>query len=243
MLLSVNVTPCLSSRASLASPALGALGLMALLLAGSACNYPKPPAAWTGAAPAGAAPAPPPPPPAPPPPPPPPPPPKCEDLAENCAAGADTKLPVGDSGAWFAPPEGWHYARTSSGSIAVNPDGTAMMILAPSPDPSDLAPAVEVMVGQRGVKGLKVDKLKRRLKKPQQTLPAGEGTVDLWEVDKGQQGEALSLGDKGNGTLLVLVGKPSPEHTLLGIGFVVESVAEAEAPKIMQSVQTLRGKP
>ena len=48
---------------------------------------------------------------------------------------------------------------------------------------------------------------------------------------------------RGNGTLLVLVGKPGPERTLFGIGFVVESVAEAEAPKIMQSVQTLRGKP
>jgi hypothetical protein len=53
----------------------------------------------------------------------------------------------------------------------------------------------------------------------------------------------LSLADKGTGTLLVLVGKPAPEHTLFGIGFVVEAVAEAEAPKIMQSVQTLRGKP
>jgi hypothetical protein len=241
MLLCVVVYNSFSSRPPVA-PALGALGLLIGLLAGTACNYPKPPAAWTGAV-APTAVAPPPPPPAPPPPPPPPPPPKCEDLAENCSAGADTKLPIGDSGAWFTPPEGWHYARTAEGSIAVNPDGTAMMILAPSPDPSDIAPAVEAMVGQRGVKGLKVDKLKRRLKKPQQTLAAGEGTVDLWEVDKGQQGEALSLGDKGNGTLLVLVGKPAPEHTLLGIGFVVESVAEAEAPKIMQSVQTLRGKP
>ena len=118
-----------------------------------------------------------------------------------------------------------------------------MMILAPSPDPSDVAPALEIMAGQRGVKGLRVDKLKRRLKKPQQTLPAGDGTVDLWEVDKGQQGESLSLADKGNGTLLVLVGKPGQARTLFGIGFVVESVAEAEAPKIMQSVQTLRGKP
>jgi hypothetical protein len=164
-------------------------------------------------------------------------------LAENCAAGADTKLLVGDSGAWFTPPEGWHYARTSEGSIAVHPDGTAMMILAPSPDPSDMAPAVEAMVSQRGVKGLKVDKLKRRLKKPQVSLAAGEGSVDLWEVDKGQQGEALSLTDKGDGTLLVLVGKPSADHTLIGIGFVTQSVAETEAPKIMQSVQTLRGKP
>jgi hypothetical protein len=118
-----------------------------------------------------------------------------------------------------------------------------MMILAPSPDPSDIAPAVEAMVSQRGVKGLKVDKLKRRLKKPQQSLPAGEGSVDLWEVDKGQQGETLSLADKGDGTLLVLVGKPSADRSLLGIGFVVESVAEAEAPKIMQAVQTLRGNP
>jgi len=226
------------------APTPGALGLIVCLLAGSACNYPKPPAAWTGQAPTAvavvAAPT---APPAPPPPPPPPPPPKCEDLAENCASGPETRLLVGDSGAWFTPPEGWHYARTAEGSLAVNPDGTAMMILAPSPDPSDMAPAIDAMVGQRGVKGLKVDKLKRRLKKPQQTLAAGEGTVDLWEVDKAQQGEALSLAEKGNGTLLVLVGKPAPEHTLFGIGFVVESVAEAEAPKIMQSVQTLRGKP
>jgi hypothetical protein len=125
----------------------------------------------------------------------------------------------------------------------VNPDGTAMILLGPSPDPSDIAPALEQLVSQRGVKGLKIDKLKRRLKKAQQTLPAGEGSVDLWEVDKGQQGESLSLNDKGNGTLLVLVGKPAPDHTLIGFGFVVETVAEAEAPKIMQSVQTLRGKP
>jgi hypothetical protein len=209
-----------------------------------ACNYPKPPAAWTGRTEPAAAP----PPPAAPKPsitaaPPPPPPPKCEDLAENCSAGPETKLLVGDSGAWFTPPQGWHYARATDGSIAVHPDGTAMMVLMPSPDPSDIAPAVEMIVSQRGVKGLKVDKLKRRLKKPQVTLPAGTGSVDLWEVDKSQQGESLSLGDKGNGTLLVLVGKPDPEHSLIGIGFVVESAAEAEAPKVMQAVQTLRGKP
>jgi hypothetical protein len=216
--------------------------MLASLLVG-ACNYPKPPAAWTGQT-ASVAPPPPPPPPAPPaPPPPPPPPPKCEDLAESCTASADTKLFVGESGSWFTPPAGWRYARTAGGSIAVHPEGSAMMILMPSPDPSDIAPAVESMVSERGVKGLKVDKLKRRLKKPQVTLTAGEGSVDLWEIDKAQQGEALSLADKGNGTLLVLVGKPAPDHTLIGIGFVTEAVAEAEAPKIMQAVQTLRGKP
>jgi hypothetical protein len=224
-------------------PSCGLLGLAASLLVATACNYPKPPAAWTGKTEPTAAP-PPPPPPAPvQAAPPPPPPPKCEDLAENCSAGPDTKLLVGDSGAWSTPPEGWHYARAIDGSIAVHPDGTAMMVLMPSPDPSDIAPAVEMIVSQRGVKGLKVEKLKRRLKKPQQTLPAGSGTVDLWEVDKAQQGESLSLGDKGKGTLLVLVGKPDPDHSLIGIGFVVEAVAEAEAPKIMQSVTTLRGKP
>jgi hypothetical protein len=242
MLLCAVVFPRLNLRKPVA-PCLGALGLTVCLLASSACNYPKPPAAWTGAAPPPSVAAAPTTPPPPAPPPPPPPPPKCEDLAENCSAGTDTKLPVGDSGAWFTPPEGWHYARNAEGSIAVHPDGTAMMILMPSPDPNDMAPAVEAMVSQRGVKGLKVDKLKRRLKKPQQSLPAGEGSVDLWEVDKSQQGEALSLGDKGQGTLLVLVGRPAPEHTLIGIGFVTESVAEAEAPKIMQAVQTLRGKP
>jgi hypothetical protein len=242
MLLCAVVFPRLNLRKPIA-PRLGALGLTVCLLASSACNYPKPPAAWGGPAQQPVAAAPPPPPATTAPlPPPPPPPPKCEDLAENCSAGSDTKLLVGDSGAWFTPPEGWHYARNAEGSIAVHPDGTAMMILMPSPDPNDMAPAVEAMVSQRGVKGLKVDKLKRRLKKPQQSLPAGEGSVDLWEVDKAQQGEALSLGDKGEGTLLVLVGKPAPEHTLIGIGFVVESVAETEAPKIMQAVQSLRGK-
>jgi len=175
--------------------------------------------------------------------PPPPPPPKCEALTENCWAGADTRLLVGDNGAWFRPPEGWRYAKTLDGSIAVHPDGTAMMVLAPSPDPADVAPAVEAMITKQGVTGFRPDKLKRRLKKPQQTLPASEGTVDLWEVDKPQQGESLSLGDKGRGTLLVLLGKPVPEQTLIGIGFVVESAAETLAPQIMQSVQTLRSKP
>ncbi len=231
------------SRLTLLKAPLAALGLLAWLLAGSACNYPKPPAAWTGVAPAPVA-SPAPTTPRPPPPPPlPPPPPKCEDLAENCSAGAETKLAVGDGGAWFTPPEGWHYARTATGSVAVNPDGTAMIVLTRSADPADVAPQLEAMVNERGVKSFKADKLKRRLKKPQQTLPAGEGSVDLWEVDKSQQGESLSLGDKGSGTLLALVGKPAPEQTLVGFGFVVEAVAEAEAPKIMQSVQTLRGKP
>jgi hypothetical protein len=246
MLLSCAVFPRFTSRkpsVALANPC-GLLALATSFLLTSACNYPKPPAAWSGRVEPVATVAPPPPPkPSVALAPPPPPPPKCEDLAENCSAGAETKLLVGDSGAWFTPPEGWHYARTAEGSVAVHPDGTAMMVLMPSPNPSDTAPAVEMIVAQRGVKGLKVDKLKRRLKKPQVTLPAGTGSVDLWEVDKSQQGESLSLTDKGNGTLLVLVGKPDPDHSLIGIGFVVESVGETEAPKIMQSVQTLRGKP
>lgn len=217
-----------------------ALGLCVFASVG--CNYPKPPVAWTGAEPAPVS-----PPPAlvaaPPPAPAPPPPPRCEDLAENCSAGAGARLPVGPNGAWFTPPEGWRYARAASGSVAVHPNGTALIVLTTSADSSDIAPTIEAIVAERGVKGLKLDKLKRRLKKPQQTLPAGDGSVDLWEVDKSQQGESLSLLDEGSGTLLVLVGKPTPEHTLVGIAFVVEAVAETEAPKIMASVQTLRGKP
>jgi hypothetical protein len=158
-------------------------------------------------------------------------------------AKADTRLLVGENGAWFTPPLGWQYARTVEGSITVHPDGTAMIILAPSPDPADLASAVGAMTTRHAVTGFRPEKLKRRLKKPQQTLEAGTGSVDLWEVDKAQQGESLSLADKGRGTLLVLLGKPAPEHTLLGIGFVVESAAETEAPNIMQSVQSLRGQP
>lgn len=150
---------------------------------------------------------------------------------------------MGDGGAWFTPPAGWHYARTPSASVAVHPDGGAMLVLEPSPDAADIAPALDALVSAHGVTGFKQAKLKRRLKKPQQSLPAAEGSVDLWEVDQSQQGETLSLADKGHGTLLVLIGKPAPENTLLGFGFVTEALAETEAPKIMQSVQTLRGKP
>jgi hypothetical protein len=214
------------------------LHLVACLLL--ACGYPKPPVAWTGEQAGPQASTPPPVPPHPPLPPPPPPPPKCEDLAENCSANPETRLYVGDSGAWFTPPQGWHYARTAAGSIAVHPEGGAFMVLKPSPDPSDFAPALEALVNEQGVTGFKVSKLKPRLKKAEQSLPAAEGTVDLWEVD---QKEPLALGDKGTGTLLVLVGKPAPEHTLLGIGFVTEALAESDAPKIMQAVQTLRSKP
>ena len=113
------------------------------------------------------------------------------------------------------------------------------MVLKPSPDPSDLAPAVEALVNEQGITGFKISKLKPRLKKPQQSLPAAEGSVDLWEVEQ----KELALADKGKGTLLVLVGRPAPEHTLLGISFVTEALAETEAPKIMEAVQTLRGKP
>jgi hypothetical protein len=220
----------------------GRLALLPLgLLVGlaGACNYPKPPAAWTGAKPAPVVSAPPvvAPPPAPPPPPPPP---KCEQLSENCAANPDTKLVVGEPGTWFTPPQGWYYARGTSESIAINPDGSALIALAPGPDAADIAPAIEAMATQHRISGLKVDKLKRRLKKPQQSLPAATGSVDLWEVDKNQQGQALTLTDKGDGTLLVLVAHPAPDHTLIGISFVVESAAESEAPKIMQSLQTLR---
>lgn len=118
-----------------------------------------------------------------------------------------------------------------------------MLLLAPSPDPEDVAPAIGALASEQGIQGLKVDKLKRRLKKPQQTLPAGQGRIDLWEVDKAQQGESLTLGSQGTGTLLVLLGRPDADHTLIGIGFVVERVAETEAPKIMQSLQTLRSRP
>jgi hypothetical protein len=151
---------------------------------------------------------------------------------------------VGTQGAWFVPPEGWHYARQAASSVAVNAEGTALLVLSPRAEPIDLPAAIEAMAGEHGISGFKAARLKRRLKKPQQTLSAGTGSVDLWEVDKSQQGGApLSLGDKGNGTLLVLLGKPSESQILVGIGFVVETAAETEAAKVMQSVQTLRGGP
>lgn len=173
---------------------------------------------------------------------PPPPQPKCESLDDKCTAAADTHCDVGDAGAWFTPPEGWFYAKESTGSIAQAADGLALVAFAPAATdkPKDVVAALEPLLSRLHVEKVKTKKLEKRLKKPQSTVDAGDAKVRLWEVDKAKQGVAPELDGK-KGSLLVVLVAPSPDHAIVGLSFVVKPGAEDRVGAIMQSVQSLRG--
>jgi hypothetical protein len=95
-----------------------------------------------------------------------------------------------------------------------------------------------------GIEKVKFEALKTRLKKPQITVDASGTPVDLWEVGKGtSNGTNPELREQGVGTLLVFVVKFAPDRVVTGLGFVVVPKAEADAEKVMQAVQTLKGGP
>jgi hypothetical protein len=216
--------------------ALRAVACAALGLGLAACTKPPPPAA-----------------PAPPPPKPvpiaidtsqpAPPPPKCESLAEKCAAAADTKLDVGAKGAWFTPPLGWTYARETDRSIALSPDGNAALVLtlAPGTKPDEITTAVEGLLVRLEVQKIKLPSLKKRLDKPESTLPVDGQEVRLWEVDKRRQdGQNPEMKTKPGVALIALA--PFADQPIVAAGFVVKPEGEAHAATVMQSVQTLRAK-
>jgi hypothetical protein len=87
---------------------------------------------------------------------------------------------------------------------------------------------------------VKGDRLKKRLKKPQSTIDANGGTIDLWEITASSQGGIKpKLKDKGAGTALLALGRVATERLVVGLGFVVEPDEHGQAAKIMQSVQSL----
>ncbi|HTA89523.1 MAG TPA: hypothetical protein VK745_08105 [Polyangiaceae bacterium] len=180
------------------------------------------------------------------PPPPPPPPPKCEALSENCTATDAIALTIGAQGASIKPPSGWKYAKESERSVAVGADGKSVLSaveIASAEEPAILE-ALEKQTLASGIEKVKFEALKKRLKKPQITVDASGTPVELWEVSKStSNGVSPELREQGVGTLLVFVAKLAPNRVVTGLGFVVVPDAEADAQKVMQAVQTLKGKP
>ena len=183
--------------------------------------------------------------PSPAPPPPPPPPPKCEALSESCVATDAIALAIGAQGAIIKPPSGWKYAKESERSVAVGPDGKSVLSVVEitSAEAPAIIEALEKQTLAAGIEKVKFEALKKRLKKPQITVDASGTPVDLWEVSKAtSNGVNPELREQGVGTLLVFVAKLAPNRVVTGLGFVVVPDAEADAAKVMQAVQTLKGK-
>ncbi|HEY4102812.1 MAG TPA: hypothetical protein VGM44_02940, partial [Polyangiaceae bacterium] len=181
-----------------------------------------------------------------PPPPPPPPPPKCEALSENCVATDAIALLIGAKGTNIKPPSGWKYAKESERSVAVGADGKSVLtaVEIASADEAAIFAALEKQTLAAGIEKVKFDALRKRFKKPQITVDASGTQVELWEVSKNtSNGGSPELREQGVGTLLVFVEKLAADRVVVGLGFVVVPDAEADAAKVMQAVQTLKGAP
>jgi hypothetical protein len=180
------------------------------------------------------------------PPPPPPPPPKCEALSENCVATDAIALLIGARGVSIKPPSGWKYAKESERSVAVGADGKSVLsaVEISSAEEPAILDSLQKQTLAAGIEKVKFEALKKRLKKPQITVDASGTPVELWEVSKAtSNGANPELRERGIGTLLVFVAKFAADHVVTGLGFVVVPDAETDAEKVMQAVQTLKGKP
>ena len=155
-------------------------------------------------------------------------------------------LTIGTQGASIKPPSGWKYAKESERSVAVGADGKSVLSIVEiaSADESAILESLEKQALAAGVEKIKFEALKKRLKKPQNTVDASGTPVELWEVSKAtSNGVNPELREQGIGTLLVFVVKLAPSRVITGLGFVVVPDAEADAAKVMQAVQSVKGTP
>ncbi len=153
-------------------------------------------------------------------------------------------LAVGERGSSIAPPSGWKFAKQSDRSVAVGLDGKSLITaleIASGAD-VDVLDAVQKLITASTIDKVKIDALKRRLKKPQ-TVEAGSIPVELWEISKATAGVNPELPGQGSGTLLVFVARFAADRIVVGLGFVVLPDAEADAEKVLHAVQSLKGSP
>jgi hypothetical protein len=172
----------------------------------------------------------------------PPPEPRCESLAEGCKADESTRIEISESGVFCTPPPGWTFEKHPDHSRTVEPTGVAEVAftVADSESEADVLKSVEKLAAAMGLEGIKSDRLKKRLKKPQSTLEGNGGSIELWEITGSVQGGAKpKLKDKGAGTALLALARVATERLVVVLGFVVEPDDQGQAAKIMQSVQSL----
>jgi hypothetical protein len=188
----------------------------------------------------------PPPAPTPAPPPPPPPPPKCEALEEKCEAQPDTRVSIGTKGASFAPPAGWTYAKVAAQSLAVSPEGGAVIIFtdASGKKPEQLWESLGWLLQRLEVTG--VEKKALDWAKPQAKWQAGALPVNVWQVEKPSSGWSQQKQDpvmKGApGAALVAVAELG-DKVVIGLTFLNRSAPTAHVAPIKASVESLQVTP
>lgn len=123
--------------------------------------------------------------------PPPPPPPKCETLDEKCEAKADKRVVVGDLGS-FQPPEGWYYAKTDQGSLALATEGDAAIafVQAEGAEADKVFAALGPMLEQMGVTEVTADSVKKMMKKKPVVEEASGLKLNTWDTTCKVKGDA-----------------------------------------------------
>jgi hypothetical protein len=137
---------------------------------------------------------------------------------------------------------GWAFEKLPDHARTVEATGVAEVAftVAESESEADVIASVTKLAASMGLEGVKADKLKKRLKKPQSTLEGKGGAIELWEITGSSQGGAKpKLKDKGTGTALLALARVATERLVVVLGFVVEPDDQGQAAKIMQSVQSL----
>jgi len=182
--------------------------------------------------------------PAPPPPSPPPPPPKCEHLDEKCAATAETRIEIAQTGASFQPPEGWTYAKEEGLSVAVEPAAGAAIAFAPSAGAKP-----EALWGTFAglLLRLKVTAVEHRAldwARPQAKWMAGELPVKVWQVEKPSIGwspqKTDPLMDGQPGALLAAVAEVREGLVVVGAGFLLRSASKELVVSMKSAVESLQ---
>ncbi|HEV8244616.1 MAG TPA: hypothetical protein VGP93_02480 [Polyangiaceae bacterium] len=170
-----------------------------------------------------------------------PPPPSCEGPNDDCKADATTRIQVADSGVAYSPPPGWKYLKAADYSRAEHAEGMASVgvTLANSESDDDVLAAVELLSKQLAIEHVSFDRLKKRLKKPQETLDSENGAIELWEINAGTQGGKSPEVKSRKGTALLALARVATERTMIALGFVVEPDDQGQAGLIMKSVQSL----
>ncbi|HVJ18648.1 MAG TPA: hypothetical protein VM686_24675 [Polyangiaceae bacterium] len=117
------------------------------------------------------------------------------------------------------------------------------LVVVPEQSPAEVLAATEKLSGALELEGVKVTKLKKRLKKAQQTLQGPNGEIDLWEITADTQGGTTpSLKGKGKGTALLARARVATEREVVVLGFVVEPDEKGQAALIMKAVESLKVK-
>lgn len=157
-----------------------------------------------------------------------------------------TRAEIAESGVFCTPPVGWTYEKPATHTRALEATGTAQVAftIADSESESDVLASVGKLASTMGLENIKLDRLKKRLKKPQSSLEGNGGPIDLWEITGPLQGGPKpKLPEKGTGTALLALARVATERLVVGLGFVVDSDEQGQALKIMEAVQSLSVKP